>query len=538
MKRVILFGLFFCGLICSHIASAQYRTVQDLLNSFSQLDMCHINTSSFLERNHKYEGLLKNEKFLDRITVNHHGSDRLAKDIARSLMNRNDWPAWIKNGVKPEDETYFASLVGVVIPGVYLYNETLIAFVPELNFKLPEAYKFKDAFCVFAPSDYYYDRFNPRGDDSTRVLQENVNRWVKQLDAKPYVKPIVLDTKYNIFHSFYSANSESNTENYIYPSSIDYLDAALLAKKTSVNPKWMERASYAKNLPEGLAYLSMEDMKTLKAYVLHSEIKGYTYTREKDAFRVMKTVYIRIPANENKHLAHKVAWAPGRDVFFKFTGHYPPSHPFLRGELFDSTKLKRFDNNYTEYLLPLSREGKIANLLRDYLNGYKNIGKGYAPVENGTSNVRQVYWFDQLSDFGKDFVIRDNNTKKIIYSSSLTPMGEQAWTYEQCKEYSSAMYYLLTRTDFFWGMDGFSSLRKPKVQYSFERAFTGNEGKKLGVFVTEYTIAGTLNYETQYAYDQELAYKYTYSLRLRISIREDEKMPGRYYVLFVMFDNK
>ena len=360
MKRVTLFGLFFCGLICSHMASAQYRTVQDLLNSFSQLDMCHINTSSFLERNHKYEGLLKNEKFLDRITVNHHGSDRLAKDIARSLMNRNDWPAWIKNGVKPEDETYFTSLVGVVIPGVYLYNETLIAFVPELNFKLPEAYKFKDAFCVFAPSDYYYDRFNPRGDDSTRVLQENVNRWVKQLDAKPYVKPIVLDTKYNIFHSFYSANSESNTENYIYPSSIDYLDAALLAKKTSANPKWMERASYAKNLPEGLAYLSMEDMKTLKAYVLHSEIKGYTYTREKDVFRVMKTVYIRIPANENKHLAHKVAWAPGRDVFFKFTGHYPPSHPFLRGELFDSTKLKRFDNNYTEYLLPLSRESPLA----------------------------------------------------------------------------------------------------------------------------------------------------------------------------------
>lgn len=237
MKRVTLFGLFFCGLICSHMASAQYRTVQDLLNSFSQLDMCHINTSSFLERNHKYEGLLKNEKFLDRITVNHHGSDRLAKDIARSLMNRNDWPAWIKNGVKPEDETYFTSLVGVVIPGVYLYNETLIAFVPELNFKLPEAYKFKDAFCVFAPSDYYYDRFNPRGDDSTRVLQENVNRWVKQLDAKPYVKPIVLDTKYNIFHSFYSANSESNTENYIYPSSIDYLDAALLAKKNKREPQ-------------------------------------------------------------------------------------------------------------------------------------------------------------------------------------------------------------------------------------------------------------------------------------------------------------
>jgi len=538
MKRVILFCLFFCRLICFHIASAQYRTIQDLLNSFKQLDMCHINTSSFLERDHKHEGLLKNEKFLDRITLTHHTSDRLAKDIARSVMNRNDWPAWIKNGVKPEDETYFTSLVGVVIPGVYLFNETLIAFVPELNFKLPEAYQFKNIFCVLAPSEYYYDRFNPRGDDSTRVLQENVNQWVKQLDAKPFVKPIVLDTKYNIFHSFYADNSESNTGNYIYPSSINYLDAALLGKKTSVNLKWMERASYAKNLPEGLASLSREEMKTLNAYVLHSEIKGYTYTRDKDKFRVMKTVYVRIPVSENKHLANKVAWAPGRDVIFKFTGHYPPSHPFLQGDLFDSTKFKRFDNNYTEYLLPPSREGKIANLLRDYLNGYKNIGKGNASVENGTTNVRQVYWVDQLSDFEKDFVVRDNQTKKIIYSTALTPMGEQAWTYEQCKEYSDAMYYLLTRTDFFWGMDGFSSLRKPKVKYSFERTFTGNEAKQIGVFVTEYAIAGTSNYETQYAYDQELAYKYTYSLRLRVTIREDEKIPGKYFVLFVMFDNK
>lgn len=538
MNRVIIFCLIICGLMGSHNASAQYRTVQDLLNSFGQLDMCHINTSSFLERNHKYEDLLKNEKFLDRITVSHHGSDRLAREIARSLMNRNDWPAWIKNGVKPEDEPYFTSLVGVVIPGVYTYNETLIAFVPELNFKLPKAYQFKDAFCVFAPSEYYYDRFNPRGDDSTRVLQENVNRWIQQLDAKPYVKPIVLDTKYNIFHSFYSLNYESNTESRIDPNPINYLDAALLCKKTGINPKWMERASYYKNLPEGLAYLSPEEMKTLKAYILYSEVKGYTYTRDKDAFHVMKTVYVRIPVNENKHLAHKVAWAPGRDVFFKFTGHYPPSHPFVKGDLFDSTQFKRFNNNYTMYLLPPSREGKIADLLRDYLNGYKNIGKGYAPVETSTSSVRQVYWFNQLSNFGKDNVIRDKTTQKIIYTSSLTPQGEQAWSYEQCKEYSSAMYYLLTGTDFFWGMDGFSSIRKPKVKYSFERTFTGDEAKRLGVFVTEYTITGSSNNETQYAYDQELAYKYTYSLRMRVTIREDEKMPGRYYVFFVMFDNQ
>lgn len=538
MKRVILICLFLCGLICFQAATAQHRTIQDLLNNFRQLDMCHITTSSFLERHHQYENLLKNEKFLDRITVSNHGSDRLAREIARSLMKRSDWPAWIRNGVKPEDESYFTGLVGVVVPGVYLYNETLIAFVPELNFKLPEAYKFKEPFYVFAPSDYYYDRFNPRGDDSTCVLQENVNRWIKQLDAKPFVKPIVLDNRFNILDAYGNSNILDNTGVYVYASSIDYLDAALLCKKTSVNPKWMEQASYAKNLPAGLTHLSPAEIKTLKAYVLRSEVKGYTYTRDKDAFQVMKTFYVRIPASENQHLANKVAWAPARDVFFKFTGHYPPSHPFLRADLVDSTKFKRFNDNYTEYLLPPSRQGKIANLLRDYLNGYKNIGRGNAPVETGTSSVREVYWFDQLSDFGKDYVITTKPAKKIIYSAALTPQGEQAWTYEQCKEYSNNMYYLLTHTDFFWGMDGFSSVRKPKVQYSFEKSFTGNEAKQLGVFVTEYAIAGSTNSESQYAYDQELAYKYMYSLRLRVSIREDEKVPGRYYVLFVMFDNK
>lgn len=538
MKRVILICLFLCGLICSQTVSAQHRTIQELLNNYRELDMCHMTTSSFLERDHQYESLLKNEKFLDRITVSNHGSDRLAREIARSLMKRSDWPAWIRNGVKPEDESYFTGLVGVVVPGVYLYNATLIAFVPELNTKLPEAYKFKDPFYVFAPSDYYYDRFNPRGDDSTRVLQENVNRWIKQLDARPFVKPIVLDTRYNILDTYGGSNTEQTTGVSVYVSSLDYLDAALLCKKTSVNPKWMELASYAKNLPAGITYLSPAEIKTLKAYVLHSEVKGYTYTRKEDAFKVMKTVYVRIPANENQHLASKVAWAPGRDVFFKFTGHYPPSHPFLRADLVDSTKFKRFNDNYTEYLLPPSRQGKIANLLRDYLNGYKNIGRGNGTVATGTSSTREVYWFDQLSDFGKDHVITANPTKKIIYSAALTPQGEQAWTYEQCKEYSNDMYYLLTRTDFFWGMDGFSSVRKPKVQHSFEKSLTGNEAKQLGVYVTEYAIAASANTESQYAYDQELAYKYMYSLRLRVTIREDEKVPGRYYVLFVMFDNK
>ncbi|NCT93037.1 MAG: hypothetical protein GXC72_01320 [Chitinophagaceae bacterium] len=536
MKKMFRISLFLLALACYTAAFAQHKTIQDILNRFSTLTMCHINTSSFLAKYHEYN-LVKNEKFLDKITLNHQASERLAKEIARNISKRDGWPAWIKNGVKPEDEKYFTQLVGVVVPKVYTSNETLIAYVPELNENMPEPYRLKEPFYVLAPSKYYYDVFIPGHTDSTTVSSANVARWVREFNNTKKGRPIVLDAKQNPMYSYGGYNKTSDGYD-LFSSRLTYIDAAMISKNTSANVEWIMAASYAMSLPEGLAYLSQEETKTINAYIINSEIKGYTYTLDSDEFKVMKTYYIRIPEAENRHLIEKVSWAPNRDAFFKFTVHLPPSHPMLKGDLFDSTKFKKFKNKYTEYLLPSSREGKIAELLRDYLNGFANIGKGNQPVETGTATVRKVYWANQLSDFDRDVVTNLHASKKVVYASYLTPQGEKAWTYDQCKQYSDDMYYLLTKNNFFWGMEGFSSLRSPKVTYGYESENTGELATKIGYFMTEYQIAGTTQYDNNYEYDEELAYKYTYSLRIRVSIREDETAKGRFYVFFTLFDNK
>lgn len=532
MKRI---ALLLISIVAAAQGFAQLKTMQDMLNRFSSLDMCHLNTSSFLKSNHKYD-LQKNEKFLDKLIYKHNASERLAKEIARSLSNRSDWPSWIKRGVKPEDEKYFTSLVGVAVPGVYTFDETLVAFVPELNFHLPEAYKFKEPFAIFAPSDYYCDHFDPRVKDSSAILPENVSRWLKELDAQKTAKPVILDMRNNLFYPH--APKVLTTEGYeVEPISLSYLNAAMLTKNTSINPKWLVTSAYYKNHPKFIGYLLKEDLKTLKAYSIHSEIMGYTYTPGTDDFKVMKTFYLRVPEAENRHLDKEIAWAPGRDVFFKYTMHLPPSHELLKEDQIDSTSFKKIKGSYTKYLMPPSKEGKIANIIRDYFNDYKNISKEVKPNAATGGWTRRINKADQLSDFDRDVVSMSNTSKKVVYTSYLTPRGDSAWTYDACMDYLNDLNRILENNDFFSGMDGFSELRRPFLFRSSHRAITDpKQQKDLGHYISEYEVSGSNNTNPAYAYDTELAYRYSNSLRGRMLIRADETKPNRFYVLLLFFD--
>lgn len=532
MKRITLLLISMIVLVQGF---AQFRTMQDMLNRFSSLDMCHLNTSSFLQRNHQYD-LLKNEKFLDRLIYNHRASDRLAKEIAKSLSKRSDWPSWIKNGVKPEDEKYFTSLVGVAIPGVYIYDETLLAFVPELNFHLPEAYKFKEPFSIFAPSSYYVDHFDPRVKDSSAVLPENVSRWLHEMNTQKKAKPVVLDMARNLFYPY--GQKAYTTEGYLVePETLSYLEATMLTANTSTNPKWLKTGSYFKNHPKYIGYLSNEELKTLKVYAIHSAIKGYQFDPGTDRFTVLKTFYIRVPEAENHHLDNSIAWAPGRDLFFKYTMHLPPSHELLKDDQIDSSSFKKFNSSYITYLLPGSKEGKIANIIRDFFNDYKNISKAVQPKTVTGGWVRRIDKADQLSDHDRDVVSMNSTTKKIVYSSYLTPRGDSAWTYDACLEYLNDMNLILVNYDFFSGMDGFSAVRKPSlVRSSYRAVIDAQQQKDLGYYISDYDVKGSGNNEAQYAYDDELAYRYTYSLRARMVIRADDTKPSRFYVLLLFFD--
>lgn len=531
MKKstVILFFLLACT-----TPFAQYRTIQDMLNTFNPLQMVHLTGSSFLKY-HNYQ-LVKHEDFLDKLMIYQHTSKKLAEDIAKRLTNK-DWPAWIKDGISPEEEAVFCSMVGVYVPNVYTYNaNALIAFVPELNFMLPEAYKFKNPFYFFLPSDYYFDKFDPRYSDSTTINQTNIDRWNQELLKKyAYKLPYVFDGKKDFFNS-YGRLSQFQDGTYFMASDLNLMDAVHLTKNTSINPQWIEYFSKDKNLPAGLTSLNAEEYKQLKAYELYSEMAGYSYDRTKDRFSIIKNTYYYIPEADNKHMFDKIGFVSNRGVLGKIQGYYNTTHEYVKYDKMDTTKFIKFKDNYTEYLLPPSKEGKMAAILRDYVNGFNNIGKGGgATGETNEVFYREVYWYDQLSDYGPESVMRKKVDGKLTYNSIMTPMGAKAWTYEHCKKYSDQLYYFLTRNDFFRGMKGFSSLRKPKIKYDFEKTLTGQEANA-GKFVTQYNLVHSDNYESQYEYDKALASRYVNNLAIRVVIREEPKYPNKYFVMLLIFE--
>lgn len=531
MKKnaVILVFLFVCT-----APFAQYKTIQDMLNTFNPLQMVHLTGSSFLKF-HDYQ-LVKHEDFVDKLMVYRHASKKLANDIAKRLTDK-DWPAWIKDGISPEEEAVFCSMVGVHMPDVYTYNATaLIAFVPDLNFMLPETYKFKTPFYFFLPNEYYFDKFDPRYSDSTTINQANIDRWNQELLKKyPYKLPYVFNVQSAFFNN-YGSLSQFLDGTYFTADDLNLIDAVHLAKNTGINPQWIEHFSWNKNLPAGLSSLKAEEYKQLKAYELYSEIAGYSYDRTKDRFAILKNTYYFIPEAENKHLSDKIAFGPNRGVFGKIRGYYNTGHEYVKYDRVDTTKFSKFQDNYTEYLLPPSREGKMAAILRDYLNGFKNIGKGGGKEEeNADASYREVYWYDQLSDYGPEMVTRKKADGKLIYNATMTPMGAQAWTYEQCKKYSDELYYFLTRSNFFWGMKGFSGVRKPKIKYEFEKTLTGQEAIA-GKFITQYSFVHSDNYESQYAYDTALAGRYVNNLAIRVVIREVPEHPNNFYVMLLILE--
>lgn len=531
MKKITVILVF---LLASSTSFAQYRSIQDMLNTFNPLQMVHLTGSSVL-KHHNYQ-LIKSEDFLDKLMIKQQTSKKLAEDIAKRLTNK-DWPAWIKDGISPDEEAVFCSMVGVYVPDVYTYNaNALIAFVPELNFMLPEAYKFKTPFYFLLPSEYYYDKFDPRYSDSTTINQANVDRWSQELVKKyAYKRPYVFDGKKDFFNN-YGQLSQFQDGTYYTAYDLNLMDAVHLAKNTSINPQWLERFSWNKNLPAGLTSLNAEEVKQLKAYELYSEIAGYSYDRTKDRFYLIKNTYYYIPEAENKHMSDKIAFVPNRGVLGKIKGYYNTAHEYVKYDRMDTTKFIKFQDNYTEYLLPPSREGKMAAILRDYVNGFKNIGKGGGKTgESNDVTYREVYWYDQLSDYGPDLIMQKKADGKLNYNSTMTPMGAKAWTYEQCKKYSDELYSFLTRPDFFWGMKGFSSLRKPKIKYDFEKTLTGQE-VIAGKYVSQYKFVHSESYDSQYAYDTALASRYVNNLTIRVVIREEPKYPNKYYVMLLIYE--
>lgn len=524
--------LFLVALCCYSTLFAQYSKITDRLNSYNPLRMVRMTSSSFLVK-HDYQ-LEKDEQFLDKLIVHEKLSKGLSKDIAKKL-SKNSWPAWIKDGIDESEEPIFKQMVGVLLSNYYHYsNDALIVFHPELNFQLPEKYKFEEPFYFKVDNKYHFDEINPKTDNHTTINQNNIANWHEVLLKKyHFAKPLHWKAK-----SDWISNNKSQTVsgNDFIRYSLSLLEACRIVKGTNINPYYLYDYSMDKNFPMGISFIDTGDLNSLNIIELISEISGYSYDLKNDKHLIEKTIFYYIPENTNKQLKGKVALSPYKGLFGKFTVLYSLGDPALQYEKIDLTKLKKPTTNYhTEFAIPPSKSGKISFLIQDYVNRFDNFGKGGIVSNLAEGKIRQIYWYDQIGEYGTDTVFFNASTGKLSYRAYMTPYKDSGWSYQQCKDISRDLFYLLYRGNHFAGMDGFSVTRRPQILVEGEKELKGAESV-IGKYVTQYYFAHSTNFDSAYEYNRELASKYVNNLRIRVIIKPLDEQKDQYYVYLYFFE--
>jgi len=529
MRKILLFIVLGCF---STLNAQNYSKITDRLNSYNPLQMVRMTSSSFLMK-HEYQ-LEKDQKFLDKLTDYEKLSKGLAKDIAKKV-SRNDWPAWIKDGIDDAEEPFFTQMVGVLLSNYKYYsNDVLVAFHPDLNFQLPEKYKFKETFYFKVDNQYHFDEINPKTDNSSTINQANIARWHEELMTKyKNAKPLNWKAKSNwIFH--YSAETIAGHK--FLRDGISILEARKIVKGTSINPYYLVEFSREKNYPMGLSWSSTDFLNSLNILELSSEISGYEYDFTKDEHKIEKTIYYYIPEKENPQFKGIVAVSPNKGVFGTIKVLYPLGDTALKYDRIDVSKLKKpTTNKHTVFSIPPSKRGKFSILIQDYVNQFQNYGRGgiISKITDGT--VREIYWNDQIGEYGTDTLLINEKTGKISYWAYMSPYKDTGLSFQQCKDISSDLFYILIRNNHFAGMDGFSVTRKPEIKVEGEKELKGKEAV-LGKYITQYYFAHSTDFDANYSYDRNIASKYVNNLRIRVLIKPIDEKNDKYYVYLLFFE--
>ncbi len=528
MKRLLF--ILFLGINSNLFA--QYSKITDRLNSYNPLRMVRMTSSSFLVK-HNYQ-LEKDEQFLDKLIVHEKLSKGLSKDIAKKI-SKNTWPSWIKDGVDESEEPIFNQMVGVLLSNYYSYsNDAIIAFHPELNFQLPVKYKFEEAFYFKVDNKYHFDEINPKTDNQATINQNNIAQWHEVLLKKyPFAKPLQWKAK-----SDWISYNKSQTVggNDFIRNSLSLLEACRIVKGTNINPYYLYDYSMDKNFPMGISFIDTGDLNSLKIIELISEISGYSYDFKNDKHLIEKTIFYYIPENTNKQLKGKVALSPYKGLFGKFKVLYPLGDPALQYDKIDIAKLKKPATNYhTEFTIPPSKSGKISFLIQDYVNKFQNFGKGGIISEKPEGKIREIYWYDQIGEYGTDTLFVNAKTGKLSYWAYMTPYKDSGWSYRQCMDIYRDLYYLFSGHNHFAGMEGFSVTRKPQILVEGEKELKGAEAV-VGKYVSQLYFAHSTNFDSQYAYDREVAGKYVYNLRVRIIIKPLDEKKDQYFVYLYFYE--
>src|SRR5574343_1234481 len=529
MRKILLFIVLGCF---STLNAQNYSKITDRLNSYNPLQMVRMTSSSFLMK-HEYQ-LEKDQKFLDKLTDYEKLSKGLAKDIAK-MVSRNDWPAWIKDGIDDEEEPFFKQMVGVLLSNYKYYsNDVLIACHPDLNFQLPEKYKFKETFYFKVDNKYHYDEINPKTDNSSTINQVNIAKWHQELMQKyKSAKPLNWKAKSNwIFH--YSAETVSGHK--FLRSDISMLEACKSVKGTSINPYYLVEFSREKNYPMGLSWSGTDFLNSLNILELSSEISGYEYDLTKDQHKIEKTIYYYIPEKENPQFKGVVAVSPYKGIFGTIKVLYPLGDTALKYDRIDASKLKKPSSNlHTEFRIPPALSGKLSFLIQDYVNRFQNFGRGGNISEVKEGKLREIYWYDQIGYYGTDTLLVNTTTGKLSYWAYMTPYKDTGLSYQQCKDISGDIYYLLSRFNHFAGMDGFSVSRRPEIKVEGEKELTGKEAV-LGKHITQYYFAHSTNFDSNYSYDRNISSNYLNNLRIRVLIKPIDEKNDKYYVYLLFFE--